>query len=90
MVKRQPGRPTEQEFLEAASRFLDNDYPTDYVLMWNIPVSRRGAQIRYDRDIIRREWQAEGKIGDVETLGQFATRQRDWYELHKNSPGSAS
>ena len=82
MVERQQGRPTEDEFIGAASRFVGDHYD-DVPLIID---SGFGVHVRYvkggrasDIDVIHREWRAEGLSGEIEDITEFAKRQLEAY-----------
>ena len=83
MVERQPGRPSEQEFVGAALRFTTGDYSAEWVHVQCGPfvnVFRKPSGIEYDMAVIRRESDAVGRPGELETLEDFALRQLSHYQ----------
>lgn len=86
MVNRQPGRPSEQEFIRAALRLEQNGYeiqPVHVAMGYYVNVMTVQVGRSYDLDIMRREQAADGLPGSPETLEAFATRQLDEYKKHK-------
>jgi len=85
MIDRQPSRPTEDEFIGAASRFVKDDYesvPTHSPFnLGVVQFIRPGKDL--DMKIIRDEHQWEGRRGEPETLEEFAIRQLTWYQTHR-------
>ena len=83
MVKRQPGRPTEEEFTGAALRFISDDYTVEY--LHSSVGYTNGLRAYYpgkalDIEIIRKEYLADGITGDQETIRDFALRQLASYQ----------
>lgn len=83
MVERQPGRPTEDEFIGAAARFLNDSYTTEviHVMMGyfahicHVPIGKDT-----DVDTIRREQFAEGLPGERDSIRDFALKQLSFYQ----------
>ena len=87
MVARQPGRPSEREFVGAALRYTGGDYQEEWVHVQCGPfvnVFKQFTGISSDMDIIRRESEAVGKPGEPETLEDFAIRQLSTYRRRLN------
>jgi len=83
MPERQPGRPTEEEFIGAAVRFLKGEYTTQVVHL----VTGYFAHVHQvyldkieDEKIIRREQFAEGLPGERESIRDFALKQLTLYQ----------
>ncbi len=75
MVERQPNRPSEEEFIGAALRFIDHDYQEACVsVMWG-GVARIRVGQGYDLEIIYHEQEADGRLGEDESVLTFAKRQ---------------
>ncbi|AHB42650.1 hypothetical protein RAAC3_TM7C00001G0812 [Candidatus Saccharibacteria bacterium RAAC3_TM7_1] len=83
MVERQPGRPSEEEFIGAALRFLHDDYTAEYL---HVSASYTGRVYVYypgkamDIETIHKEYFAEGITGDRESIRDFALRQLAAYQ----------
>ncbi len=83
MPERQPGRPTEEEFIGAAVRFLNDDYQIEpihlmsgyFVNVCRVPIGKTD-----DMDIIRREQYAEGLPGERDSIRDFALKQLSYYQ----------
>jgi len=78
MVERQPGRPSEQEFMGAALRYTSGEYREEWIHVQCGPfvnVFKRFTGIDQDMSVIRREADAVGRSGVPETLEDFALRQ---------------
>lgn len=87
MVARQPGRPTEHEFIGAALRYTSGDYKQEWVHVQCGPVVNvfnKFIGIDVDMDIIRRESEAVGRRGEPETIEDFAIRQLSAYQRRQN------
>lgn len=86
MVERQPGRPTEDEFIGAASRFVEDDYK---IVPIHSPFNLGVIQFikpGKDSDIktIKNEHKWQGRRGEPETIEMFAIRQLTWYRTHRS------
>jgi len=78
MVERQPGRPTEQEFIGAALRFIENDYQYESIVAMTsyfAHVYRVSSGRMNDICIIQQEHSAEGREGEPVSLRDFAIEQ---------------
>jgi hypothetical protein len=83
MVERQPGRPTEDEFIGAALRFLGDNYATKVVHLMHgffTNVHQMPVGKSFDMNIIRREQFAEGLPGERDSMRDFAIKQLSHYQ----------
>lgn len=86
MVEHQPGRPSEDEFIGAALRFLEDNYQAEPVCVStgyyvNVQYVYPGKDA--DKDILRRECFAEGLPGQRESMREFALRQLASYQKQR-------
>ncbi|HEY0965272.1 MAG TPA: hypothetical protein VGE13_02210 [Candidatus Saccharimonadales bacterium] len=86
MVERQPGRPTEGDFMRAALRFTEDNYE---VVPIHSPFNLGVIQFirpgkAADMKIIKNEHKWQGLRGEEETLEVFAIRQLAWYRAHRS------
>ncbi|HTK39866.1 MAG TPA: hypothetical protein VL362_03290 [Patescibacteria group bacterium] len=86
MVARQPGRPSEESFIAAASRFVDDHYDErdgGYVLIetpFGVGAMHVNGSVQEytDRAVILKEYEAVGKAPGLELM-QFAEEQLRHY-----------
>ena len=83
VVERQPGRPSEDEFTRAAFRFVTSDYQlmqTHEIHGYTTIVCSSPIGKYADAETIRAERHADGRLGEVETIDDFALRQLVAYQ----------